>query len=285
MRPHHWMKNLLVFLPIFTSHRWDETATLIAALIAFVAMCLAASAVYVGNDLLDVYSDRHHPRKKNRPVAGGAVRAPTAMRFALVLVVASLVLAWMVLPWQVGVMVSGYLLLSGWYAVRLKQIAVADVTAIGGLHVWRVWVGGAATGIGVSGWLLGFAVCLFMSIACVKRYAELRHGQTLHDGRLIGRGYERTHGRGIGWLGVVAGGFAVAILTKYANGASAATLYSQPLWLWVGCGLLGFWLARLWWLARRGKLIDDPLLFAIRDVISWVVLAGFVVVVWLAMTG
>lgn len=275
MRPHHWIKNTLVFVPVLTSHRWAEGLIMLDAVLAFIAMSLAASCVYITNDLIDLDSDRHHPTKRDRPVARGAVRAPTAMRFALLLLACSLVLSVVTLPWVAAAMVLGYLALSLMYSMFLKRVAVADVGTIAGLHLWRVLTGGAATGIGVSGWLLAFTVCLFLSIACVKRYAEIRRGKTARDGQLIGRGWRAKHGRIVGWLGAGSSGLAVLILAIYSGSTTAAGLYARPLWLLAGCAALGAWLVRMWWLAREDRMHDDPLMFAIRDPGFWLTLLVF----------
>lgn len=283
MRPHHWIKNLLVFTPVLTSHRWTDASVVIASLLAFVAMSLVASAVYVSNDLCDIASDRRHPRKHKRPVASGEVRAPTAIRLSLVLLAAALVLGFAALPWQAGVMILGYAVLATWYSIRLKRLPGVDVATIAGLHLWRVWVGGAATGIGVSAWLLAFTAATFFSIACIKRFAELRHGRTLVDGQLRGRAYRRSHSRRIGVIGVAAAALAVLVLLIYVTSPTAAHLYQQPSWLYLACGLTTLWFARAWRLARQGRMIDDPLLFAVRDPLSWAAAAGVLATLALAM--
>lgn len=283
MRPHHWIKNTLVFVPMLTSHRWGESAVVLDAVLAFIAMSLAASFVYVTNDLIDVDSDRHHPDKRLRPIAGGRVRAPTAMRLMLILLGVVTVLSVLTLPLSAVFMILGYLLISLAYSTYLKRVALADVVTIGVLHLWRILVGGEATGIGVSGWLLGFAACLFLSIACAKRYAEIRHGKTTLNGRIIGRGWRSQHGRTVGWFGAIASGFSVLILAKYVHSSAAKALYAQPGWLWAGCAVLGFWLVRMWWLTRKGRMHDDPLIFAIRDPGFWLTLVLFAATVLLAM--
>lgn len=279
LRPHQWVKNLLVLVALVTSHRWGEPHAVLAALRMVAAFCLVASAVYAVNDVLDRDADAAHPAKRSRPVASGALSPATALGVAVLLLLAGFALAW-----GTGVAalatLAAYAAVSLAYCVWLKRLLWVDVVALASLYVLRVVAGAHAIAVVASPWLLAFAGFVFASLASAKRYADLRS----FDGEsLPGRAYRREDARVVLAVGAACGAVAVLVLALYANSADVRALYQRPQWIWLLCPLLLYWLARLWTLAGRGVVHADPIVFALRDPASWAVAGGFVAAVALAL--
>lgn len=279
LRPHQWVKNALVLLPPLLGHAASEGVWL-RALLAFVAFCLCASSVYLLNDLLDLQSDRAHARKRTRPFASGALPLGTGLIAAPLLLVCAFALALWVLPAFAAVL-GAYYGVTLAYSLVLKRVALLDVLLLAGLYTLRIIGGGVATGLVVSEWLLGFSLFLFTSLAFVKRYSEL------HALRRAGR--EDAHGRGyraadlelLQSLGPSAGYLAVLVFALYVSSDAVTRLYTHPERLWALVPLLLYWVSRVWLIAHRGHMHDDPIVFAIRDRASYAVLAlAAVCVAW-----
>jgi 4-hydroxybenzoate polyprenyltransferase len=261
LRPHQWAKNLLIFVPLVLSHRIFDPAVLAAGLTAFIAFSLCASAIYVVNDLFDIEADREHPRKRLRPFAAGELSVPTGIGLAAALMTMALGLAVFAATRDFILILFTYLALTTAYSWRLKREAILDVLVLATLYSVRVLGGGAAAGITISNWLLGFALFLFLSLAFVKRYVELL-GQ---NGRMPGRGYSAVdHGVMLS-IGTTAGYMSVVILALYVNSDEVAKLYSNPRALWLTCPVLLYWISRMWLRAGRQQVHDDPVLDALRD--------------------
>ena len=263
LRPHQWLKNLLVFVPILAAHAITP-ATVAAAAVAFVAFSLVASGVYVLNDLLDLPSDRAHPRKAARPLASGALPIVHGPALSAGLVVVGLLLAALVGPALVGVLAL-YLLATTAYSVYLKRKALLDVITLAGLYTARVLGGAAAAGLVVSQWLLAFSMFLFLALAIVKRHAELVDAVTNDQGDPRGRGYLAGDLPMLAALGAASGYIAVLVLALYTQTPQVQTLYAQPGWLWGVVALLLYWISRMLLVSHRGLMDDDPLVFAVRD--------------------
>lgn len=263
MRPHQWLKNLLVFFPLLAAHVLQAGAILQATL-AFLAFSLVASSVYLLNDLLDLASDRAHPRKRKRPLASGALPLAKGMWLVPILLALGMVLAlW--LPPLFFVVLVGYYVLTITYSLWLKRQPILDICTLASLYTLRVAAGGAATDIPLSVWLLAFSAFLFFSLAAVKRQTELVD--------MVQRGIETAPGRGyrVGDLPVVtqmatASGFvAVLVLMLYINEPAVLQRYSHPELIWAACLVLLYWVSRMILVAQRGKMEDDPVVFAARD--------------------
>jgi 4-hydroxybenzoate polyprenyltransferase len=279
LRPHQWVKNLLVLVALVTSHRWGDPAALLAVLRMVAAFCLVASAVYAVNDVLDRAADAAHPGKRHRPVASGAVSPATAIGFAIALAAAGFVIAWPAGPAATGAL-AAYAIVALAYCALLKRLLWIDVVALAALYVLRVVAGAWAIPVEPSPWLLAFAGFVFASLASLKRYADLR----AFDGdALPGRAYRRDDAAVVLAVGAAAGGVAVLVLALYANSPDVRALYEHPQWIWLLCPLLLYWLARLWTIAARAQLDADPIVFALRDGASWAVAIGFVVLIALAL--
>lgn len=264
MRIHQWLKNLLVFVPLLASHRFLEMETTLKTVLAFVAFGLCASGVYLFNDLLDLDADRQHPRKRKRPFACGRLNLRSGLLATLVLSLAGFLLAATVTP--AFVLVLGiYFCLTLAYSLRLKQVVMIDVVILAALYTIRIVGGAAAIDVKLSFWLLTFSMFIFLSLAMLKRYTELR--LTLSSGKKKpgGRGYHIKDLGLVQALGTASGMTSVLVLCLYINAPESQGLYSQPLFLWLLCPVLLYWICRTWLLAHRGQMHDDPVVFAVKD--------------------
>ena len=263
-RPHQWAKNLLLFLPMILAHRFDiPTARGVA--IAFVAFSLCASSIYLLNDIGDVAADRQHPRKRLRPIASGRLTIGAGLRLAALLCAAGLGLSATFLPLGfVGLMVL-YLAANLAYSGNLKQVAVLDVLMLACMYALRLEAGAVAAGVQLSDWCLTFSLFFFTSLAFAKRFTELRRLQASGDSGPAGRGYKVGDIRLLEVLGSASGYVAVLVLALYMNSEQMRTLYGDSRLLWLVCPIVLYFITRLWLLASRGELDEDPVVFALED--------------------
>lgn len=272
IRVHQWAKNLLVFVPLLTAHRLEASA-LAQAMIAFLAFSLASSCIYLANDLADLDSDRRHATKRDRPLASGAMPIASAAVLAPALLAGALAIC-LALPWQFGAFLAGYVLSSLAYSLWLKRIALVDVFVLAALYLVRLFAGAVAVGVSVSQWLIGFSLFLFLSLALAKRYSELGALTPESQGAVAGRGYGESDRTLLGMLGVATGALSTLVLALYVTSREVAVLYRHPEVLWGIVPLMLYWVSRIWLAEFRGLLREDPLLFTLRDLPSWLVLAG-----------
>jgi 4-hydroxybenzoate polyprenyltransferase len=272
LRPHQWAKNLLLFVPLLGAHLVLQPVAMLRGTVAFACFCLCASGTYILNDLLDLGADRQHARKKSRPFAAGDLPIGGGLIAAFVLIAAAFGMAAALSPHFVLVL-SGYFALTVIYSLVLKRIAVLDVMALGMLYSIRLIGGAVAVPVKASFWLIAFSTFLFLSLAMVKRYTELR--SLLDGGRTTaaGRGYTVADLPLIESLGTSSGYLSVLVLAFYINSTASEALYRRPEILWALTPLLLYWISRVWFVARRGQMHDDPVVFALTDVVSYVVLA------------
>lgn len=283
LRLHQWLKNLLVFVPLLTAHRYTELALVADALIAFLCFGLCASSAYILNDLLDLQDDRRHDRKRSRPFAAGRLSIHSGLIACPLLLAAAMGLGVWQLPAAFAIGLATYYALTLAYSLVLKRYAVFDVITLAALYTLRIIAGALALGIPLSFWLLAFSMFMFLSLALVKRYAELFHVRSLNSGdKAHGRGYFTADLHMIASLGAAAGYMAVMVLALYINDARAAQLYRRQELIWIACPLLVTWISRVWMLAHRGAMNEDPLVFAIRDRISLGIGALVMLVFWAA---
>jgi 4-hydroxybenzoate polyprenyltransferase len=263
LRLHQWAKNLLVFAPVVAAHRLGSGESIGRATAAFLAFGAAASGGYVVNDLRDVRSDRAHPRKRHRPIAAGALPVPIAVGLAPLLFALAAALSWR-LPPGFRALLAGYVVATLAYSFGLKRRPVLDVLLLAALYTVRLFAGGAATGTPVSEWLASYSMFVFLSLALVKRTAELARSTEPP----VGRGYRIEEEPLLTAMGVASAFVSVLVLALYLSSDTVTRLYSHPRWLWLLCPISLYWLARMWLLAVRGEMEDDPVLFALRDVES-----------------
>ncbi len=264
LRLQQWLKNLLLFAPVLAAHRVDEPGALGLLLIAFFAFSLCASATYIMNDLLDLESDRIHPRKRLRPLASGRIPISNAMVVAAGLLTAGIGLGTLIGSGFLLCLLA-YLLLTGVYSWRLKQVVLLDCIILSMLYTLRIVAGAAAVQMGLSFWLLAFSVFLFLSLAFVKRYAEIEVQVLAGRDELHGRGYKTSDGPLIQTLGVSAGFVAVLVFSMYLNSDQILLLYGAPEIVWGAVVVLVYWISWMWLQAHRGLMHDDPLVFAVKE--------------------
>jgi 4-hydroxybenzoate polyprenyltransferase len=292
IRIHQWAKNVLIFLPLVLAHSHDR-ALIAAAVVAFLSFGLCASATYIVNDLLDLDADRQHPRKRRRPFASGDLSAITGVVVVLFFLAASAALA-LAVP-QIIRVISPTLVLTppfqinffGWlciylvttlaYSLRLKRAVLVDVVVLSGLYTIRILAGSAATGVAVSTWLAGFSIFFFLSLAFVKRFAELESLRERGGDSPSGRGYHVADIEQLRSFGSASAYVSVAVLTLYISNLAAAQLYHHTNRLWLLVPVLLLWLSRLWLQASRGLLDEDPVVYAVTDKRS--LLLGLLVVI------
>jgi 4-hydroxybenzoate polyprenyltransferase len=283
LRLHQWSKNLLVFLPLLLAHHFTDVQGWVGALLAFAAMSLVASATYVVNDLSDLADDRRHISRRNRPVAAGTIPALAALAAALLMLVAGFALAFAARP-AVALPLAGYLAMTLAYSFRLKRVPLLDTAVIGSLFTLRIVVGAVAARTELSPWLLAFSALLFFSLAMAKRHAEIaKASRSTAVEKIAGRGYEPGDLLLTLVYGIASGVASLVISMLYITNGVATVLYGNPNWLWAVPLLLYLWQMRVWLLAHRGLLDDDPIVFALKDKASLLLGAGCLLALILAL--
>ncbi len=272
MRLHQWAKNLLLFVPLLASHRIMEVPLLWNGLLAFIAFGACASSVYLLNDLLDLPDDRKHPTKCKRPLAAGNLPIFHVLFLIPVLLAGAFVVALWLLPIQFAAVLVAYYILTIVYSLWLKRVVMLDVVTLAMLYTIRVVAGAAVMSLVATSWMLIFCMFIFLSLAFVKRYTELHTAREkgVND-QVAGRGYYPEDFELLASLGGASGYISVLVLAFYINEATSSILYHSPKWVWATCPLLLFWISRVWLLAHRGEMHEDPIVFALRDKVSrWV---------------
>jgi 4-hydroxybenzoate polyprenyltransferase len=283
LRLHQWVKNVLIFLPAVMGHRFLDPVVMSAALRAFIAFGLCASSVYLVNDLLDLNADRSHPRKRKRPFAAGALSAASGLGLSIALLLSAAALALTINRFFAAVL-AGYFILTCAYSIRLKRAALVDVITLAGLYTLRIIAGATATLIVPSFWLLAFSMFIFISLGCVKRYAELNDTKPADAmTKAHGRGYWKSDLPLLLSLGTSSGYCTILVMALYLNSPESQILYRHSKPLWLMCPLFLYWISRVWLLAVRGQMHDDPVVFALRDRTSLLVVALAAFTFWVSI--
>ena len=266
LRVHHWVKNLLVFMPLALAHRFFEFDLLVRAVLAFVAFNLCVSGVYLLNDLLDLPADRRHPKKKERRLASGRIRLAHALLLIPLLLAGAFGIAWH-LSTGFAAVLAVYILLMVDYSMKLKDIAMVDVLVLASGYALRVAAGAVAVGVVLSPWLLTFCVFLFLSLALIKRCSELVLAE-LAPGPSHARGYWGSDKVVLVAQGIASGYLSVLVLALYTNTDISQRMNTRHEYFWGTCLLLLYWLSYLWMMAMRGRIHNDPVIFALSDRVS-----------------
>ncbi len=283
IRVHQWTKNALIFLPLILAHKIGDVDAIINAIHAFFAFAMTASSVYLINDLLDLESDRRHPDNKKRPFASGelalqwgVVLAPAMLTIGIIAAAAlSMSFLWVVL---------GYFALTTAYSLHLKQIALLDVIVLAFLYAWRIFAGAIAINVYLSQWLLVFAGFFFLSLALVKRCSELILMNRKNLEANPRRGYWVSDLSQLVSFGSASGYLAVLVFALYVNSEQVVKSYQTPEALWFICPFLLYWISRMWLKAHRGLMHTDPLVFAVKDRVSYIMIA-IMALIWFIATG
>lgn len=289
LRVHQWLKNVLLFVPMFASHRLTSPELWVDVLLAFAAFSLCASMVYILNDLIDLDADRRHPRKSKRVFASGQMSILTGIILAIALGMLSFGLALLVGPPFTLALVL-YFVLTSAYSFGLKRVLLVDCIVLAGLYTLRIVAGSQAIAQPMSLWLLGFSFFLFLSLSYVKRFTEVSSrarsaGATDADRKIAGRGYLVSDAPILGLLGVGAGYASSVILANYLNSEAVRLLYAEPGILAGLVPILLFWISWVWLKASRGEMQDDPVIFAVKDRISQLSGLAFALVVMVGAKG
>lgn len=284
LRPHQWVKNVLLFVPLLLAHQF-EPPRLLATVVAFLSFCACASGSYILNDLLDLQADRAHPRKRGRPFAAGALSIPAGIALAGALLVGAFGLSLAALPLPASGMLAVYAVLTTAYSLVLKRILLVDVLVLAGLYTHRVLAGAVAAQVAVSPWLLAFSLFIFLSLAFVKRYVELASVEARDESGPARRGYRVGDIGMVQTMGLSSGFLAVLVIGLYVSSDDVRRLYAMPELLWGTCPVLLYWVGRIWFLAGRGSLPDDPVLFAATDRTSYAAGALVAAIAVLASVG
>jgi 4-hydroxybenzoate polyprenyltransferase/phosphoserine phosphatase len=270
IRVYQWIKNILIFLPFIMAHSF-ETRNFVNSFLAFLSFSFIASFVYILNDLLDLESDRQHPSKKNRPFASGNLGIHIGLFTAPIFLIAGFCIGYFLLAFSFFETLIVYLLITTAYSFYLKKIIILDVILLSCLYTIRLIAGATATGIEASTWLLGFSIFLFLSLAIMKRYTEIRVMIEQNKSKAEGRGYRVEDIDFLKNVGPATGYMSVLILALYVNSEKVLSLYHNPQWLWLTLLCFVFWVSRIWLKAQRGEMLDDPIVFTAKDKVSYFV--------------
>jgi 4-hydroxybenzoate polyprenyltransferase len=272
IRPYQWVKNILVLVPLVTSHRLFEANLVGRTALAFLAFCMCASGGYLMNDLLDIETDRRNPSKRNRPFASGRLTPAMGMIVGLGLTAASIALAaW--LSFGFCLIVLAYVALTTAYCCFFRAKMFADVIALTLLYCLRLLGGHIVCGIAASNWLIATSLFTFLGLALMKRYTEVRFLLDENPDAPSGRAYMPSDLPILQMIGIVSSFAAVLVLALYID-STAALHYRSPQFLWIWCLLLLYYMSRVWMIANRKKMSVDPVQFAIRDRVAYVTIAA-----------
>jgi 4-hydroxybenzoate polyprenyltransferase len=269
LRPQQWLKNLLLAVPLVLAHKMLDANRLFLLGLAIFAFCACASAVYLINDLFDLEADRTHPTKRRRPLAAGTLPVPYALPLIATLMTLAFGISFWLLPLDFSGLLAVYVVANFCYSMWLKRKPMIDVLMLAGMYTLRVLAGGVAVDVPISEWLLAFSAFFFISLAFVKRYSELiKIAQTPEKSRAEGRGYRVSDIAMIESMGPCSGYLAVLVLALYMNSPQVEQLYTNRAPLWLVCMLMLYWVSRLWFWAKRGELLEDPVVFVATDRVS-----------------
>ena len=269
LRVHQWVKNALIFVPLMTAHQLQNPSMLMMSLLGFLAFSVCASSVYFLNDLLDLFDDRRHATKCNRPFAAGSLSLLAGILGAPILLLIAIT-ACLFLPMEFQLVLAVYYLLTLAYSFKLKRLVMVDVVTLASLYTIRIVAGAAAIGVYLSFWLLSFSIFVFLSLAIIKRYTELMKLKAKSASKVLGRGYQVEDLELLSSLGGASGYISVLVLALYINSPEVKSMYSDPVMMWPGCLVMLYWVSRIWIIAHRGNMDDDPIVFALKDKASLV---------------
>lgn len=271
LRVHQWCKNTLIAVPMVLSHEYFNATIILQCVLAFISFSAVASAIYIVNDFFDLALDRQHPTKRNRPFASGVLSIPFGLVSICVLLAVG-VSAGLLVSWPFVGVLAGYIVITTAYSLALKRMLLIDVLTLAGLYTVRVIAGAAATGVGVSFWLLAFSMFFFLSLALVKRYVELDSPSLMPGERIAGRGYRCEDRDVVAQAGMASAFSSALVLALYMNSEAVRELYPHPWMVWPLPPIVLYLTMRVWVLGRRGEMHDDPVVFIISDWRSQIVI-------------
>jgi len=278
MRVSQWIKNLLIFLPLILSHKYGDLTHWINSIIAFFSFSILTSIVYIINDCFDLESDRRHKLKFKRPLASGLIDFSIALKLLGILTILYLSSIYFI-PTISLIFMLLYFFITMLYTIILKKVPLLDIIILSCLFTFRIVIGASASDIYISHWLYLFAPFFFISLAAMKRYAEL--SELSINESTFGRGYNGRHAPIIAAKGVTAGFISVIILLLYSLSFEARQLYKEPSIMFIVSGIIAFWLIRMWYKTKRGEISQDPVNFAIKDKVSWISAISIFIIIFM----
>lgn len=284
LRVYQWIKNLLLFVPVLAAHQLDNVQSLKILMLAFLSFSLCASSVYITNDLLDIESDREHPRKRHRPFASAKLSIKAGLVIIPLLIGLSILLGLMVGSEFLSILII-YLILTITYSLVLKRFVLVDCITLATFYTIRIIAGAVALSLSVSFWLLAFSVFIFFSLALLKRYAELMIQAQARKNIAHGRGYEVSDASLLQIFGVSSGYMSTLVIALYVQSKEVIVLYANPTMIWFMIPVILFWVSWVWLKAARAKMYDDPIIFAIKDKTSLIVVGLTVFILFFATAG
>lgn len=282
LRIHQWAKNILIFVALIVAHKVNNPLSLFHSVLAFITFGLCASGVYLLNDMLDLDADRKHPRKKHRPFASGDLPLLYGFMLLPLLFIGGVALS-LVLSFEFFLIIALYFILTTAYSFYFKKLVLIDVILLAGLYTIRIIAGAVAINAPTSQWLLAFSMFIFLSLALVKRFSELYTIRRSKEETSRGRGYFASDLEQLASFGVASGYIAVLVLALYIDSKEVVASYTYPHGLWLICPIFLYWISRVWLLAHRGQMHEDPILFAIKDKQSYIL--GFLVIIIMLLSG
>ena len=267
IRFYQWPKNFLVFIPMLASHQLTSEI-FFKGVIGFFIFSFAASSVYVLNDLIDLKVDQKHPKKKFRPIASGQISLRASIFIIFFFLLISSFLSYLDRN-NLILIILLYFFMNIFYSIKLKQVKFLDIFFLSLFYTLRLFTGSLVTGISVSIWLLIFSLFLFFSLGSIKRYAEISNLEKINFDKVLGRNYTSLDLPIIKLLSIGFGIASIMILGLYINSDAVIILYSNPKILWTICIILAYWIYHLVSKSKLGLITDDPIIFAYKDLISW----------------
>tara|TARA_B100000035_G_scaffold167342_1_gene142766 strand:- start:88 stop:981 length:894 start_codon:yes stop_codon:yes gene_type:complete len=281
IRPHQWVKNILVFIPLLMSHNF-ELNIFITTSYAFIIFSLVASSIYVINDIVDLKADQNHPYKKYRPLAAGLLNINQCKYLIVTLLFICFFLLSKVNKYFL-ILILSYFVISNLYTFIFKKYPIIDLIILASLYTMRILAGGLIAGIDVSIWLISFSIFFFLSLAAIKRQIEIINTKKLKKKDVKGRGYTVDDQKIIDSIAVSTGYISILILVLYINSPQVLNLYSSPNALWFICIIMLYWISRIILNSSRGRIKDDPIVYAINDKISYLCLVLILCIIWLGI--
>jgi 4-hydroxybenzoate polyprenyltransferase len=277
IRIHQWVKNLLLFLPPLLAHK-TNIDTYTSVIWGFLAFSLIASAIYVINDLADIESDRNHPAKKSRPLAAGKLKILTAFKIIPALLIIGFGLSIIALDYNFTLVLLLYSLITVYYSFRIKKVYLLDIITLSILYTIRLIAGGIITDTVLSPWLFSFTLFIFLSLGALKRYTELKGLLLDNKVKTRGRDYYVEEIPLVLNLGISSGVVSTLVFTLYINNPDVLHLYKHPIYLYFITPVVLYWILRMWFVAHRGLMLDDPIAYSMKDKVSFVVFALVVLI-------
>ncbi|KQT48101.1 prenyltransferase [Devosia sp. Leaf420] len=264
LRCHQWLKNALVFAPAVLAHQVTSATVMFESLLGFFAFCAAASAIYIINDIIDLPLDRQHATKRNRPFANGTFSIPFGLKVSGgLMVIAGLIC--FALPPLFAAVIALYAVTTTAYSFAIKRMLLVDVICLAGLYTLRIIGGKVAATMPLSFWLIAFSMFFFLSLALVKRYVELQTSKVSERDRIAGRGYRPEDISIIGQAGIASAFTAALVLSLYIQSQEVIGYYTSPWLIWPLVPIVLYITIRIWILAYRREMHDDPVVFIATD--------------------